>query len=353
MLTDYNVSDHWSADDPDWLKSLVSSLDRGHGVSTVLPLTVVVEEILEWLERASGVDAWKTNANRASLRLDLAESVGALGPSLRALVSTSLAQFQASFSQLIGSPKTFLSQPPGTRTDPVWTNVTATARRLLAALDADEAVAASWDDLVATAQNRTLESREYRPIAELLFDQVSRRGLSALWTFRDLASVVAFGRSRGGVPVGRTDVPVQERIASARALVSTPAEVEPVVVWLGYLGPAFPHLSAGRVSFIDAHWAVPNAEPGGQSFEHMAELWELVRDGGLFKVARRADEESDVDFLVRIDLGTTTAAGALNRAVRGRRSGAAPLAAAAQVHNRGRCNRGFVAARMGLAAEQR
>lgn len=56
-MIDYNVSDHWSADDPDWLKSLVSSLDRHHGVSTVLPLTVVVEEVLEWLELASGVEA--------------------------------------------------------------------------------------------------------------------------------------------------------------------------------------------------------------------------------------------------------------------------------------------------------
>ncbi|MER6178330.1 hypothetical protein [Streptosporangium sp. NPDC001681] len=316
MMIDYNVSDHWSADDPDWLKSLVSSLDRHHGVSTVLPLTVIVEEVLEWLELASGVDAWKKAANRTSLQLDLDESIGALGASLRAHIAAPLAQFQAAFSQLIGSPATVLAEPPGTRTGSIWTNITAAAKDLLEALEADEAVRASWDDLVAAAQDRTLESREYRPIAELLFDQLRRRGLSAEWTFLDLVSVVAFGRDPDDIPIGQTNVPLEERIAIARTHVSTPAEIEPIVVWLGYQGRVSLHLSAGRVSFMDAHWAVPNAKPEGQDFEHKAELWELVQGDSLFKVAKLVDEESDVDFLVRVDLGKTTAAGAFDRAVR-------------------------------------
>ncbi|GCD42132.1 hypothetical protein [Streptomyces paromomycinus] len=316
MLRDYYVSDHWSADDPDWLKSLVSSLDRHHGVSAVLPLTVIVEEILEWLELASGVDAWKKTANRKALRLDLDESTGALGTSLRAHIAAPLAQFQAAFSRLSSSPAALLAQPPGTRVDTIWTDVTAAAKDLLEALGADEAVRAGWDDLVATAQDRTLEGREYRPIAELLFDQIRRRGLSAATTFRDIASVVAFGRDPGDGPIGERDVPLEERIASARALVGTAAKVEPIVVWLGYQGRAFPRLSAGHVSFMSAHWAVPNAKPEGQNFEHKAELWELVQDGHLFQVAERVDDESDVDFLVRVDLGTTTAAGASDRAVR-------------------------------------
>ncbi|MEV2270475.1 hypothetical protein [Nonomuraea africana] len=316
VMIDYNVSDRWSADDPDWLKSLVSSLDRHHGVSTVLPLTVIVEDVLEWLELASGVDAWKKAANRTSLRLDLDESIGVLGASLRTHISAPLAQFQATFSQLDASPATVLTQPPGARTTPIWTNATTAAKDLLEALAADEAVRASWDDLVATAQDRALEGREYRPIAELLFEQLNRRGLSAEWTFRDLVSIVAFGRGPNDCPIGQTTVPLEERLAIARTHVSTPATVEPIVVWLGYQGRVFPHLSAGRVSFIDAHWAVPNAEPEGQNFEHKAELWELVQGGCLFKVAKLVDEESDVDFLVRVDLGKTTAAGALDRAVR-------------------------------------
>lgn len=316
MMIDYNVSDHWSADDPAWLKSLVSSLDRHHGVSTVLPLSVLAEEILQWVELASGVDAWKNTANRKSLRLDLDESINVLGASLRAHIGASLAQLQAAFSQLTGSPARVLAQPPGTRTDAVWTNVTKAAKDLLRTLETDEAVRASWDDLVATAQNRTLEGREYRPIAELLFDQLRRRGLSAKSIFRDLISVIAFGRDPYAIPIGQSNMPLQERIANARTHVGTPAQVEPVVVWLGYQGEAFIHLSAGRVTFINAHWAVPNARPEGQDFEHKEELWELVRSNDLFKVAKMVDEESDVDFLVRVDLGATTAAGALDRAVR-------------------------------------
>ncbi|MGI5232509.1 hypothetical protein [Actinoallomurus sp. CA-142502] len=316
-MRDYNVSDHWSADDPDWLKSLVSSLDRHHGVSTVLPLTVIVEEVLEWLELASGVDAWKKPANRTSLRLDIDESIGALGASLRARIAAPLTQFQDAFSQLTGSSATVLAQSPGTRTGSIWTDVTRAAKDLLDALEMDDAVRASWDDLVATAQDRTLEGREYRPIAELLFEQLRRRGLSAEWTFRDLVSIVAFGRDHSDIPIGETNVPLDERIAIARTHVSTPAKIEPIVVWLGYQGRVpLLHFSAGQVSFMDAHWAVPNAEPEGQDFEHKAELWELTQGGYLFKVAKLVGEESDVDFLVRVDLGKTTAASAFDRAVR-------------------------------------
>ncbi|MFI1376062.1 hypothetical protein ACH4UY_29150 [Streptomyces longwoodensis] len=316
-MTDYNVSDHWSADDPDWLKSLVSSLDRRHGVSTVLPLTVITEEILEWLELASGVDAWKNTANRKSLKGDLEESIGTLGASLRAHIGPPLTRFQTAFARLDRSPGAVLVQSPGTRSDAAWTDVATAAKVLLEALSSDAAVSASWDDLVATAQDRMLKGREYRPIAELLFEQVRRRGLNAEHTFRNLVSVMAFGRDPSDIPIGQKQVPLTERIARARTYVSTPAAVEPIVVWLGYVGGSgFPYLSAGRVSFMNAHWAVPNAEPGRQKFEHMAELWELVKHGSLFKVAKMIGEQSDVDFLVRVDLGRTTAAGALDRAVR-------------------------------------
>ena len=58
-LTDYNISHNWSPDDPEWLKSLVSSLYRRRGAAAgaVLPLAVIVAEIAEWLELASGIEA--------------------------------------------------------------------------------------------------------------------------------------------------------------------------------------------------------------------------------------------------------------------------------------------------------
>lgn len=314
MMIDYNVSDHWSADEPAWVMSLVSSLDRHHGSSTVLPLTVMIKEIVSWVELASGPDAWRSAANRCSLQLDLTQSVGALGSALRAEVDQPLSLFQAAFDRLITSSAAVLKQPPGMRTDVAWTDVIASAQALLSSLGSDSAVGASWDDLIVTARNRALEGREYRPIAELFFDQLRRRGLEAEQTFRHIIAAVAFGRDPADIPIVEKEVPLDEQIAQARSIACTPATVEPIVVWLGYQGRVFAQLMAGRVTILNAHWAVPNAQTAGQEFEHKAELWELVQHGSLFNVATRVDEESDVDFLVRVDLGETTAAGAVTRA---------------------------------------
>jgi len=66
----------------------------------VLPLNVVLEEIVEWVELASGPDAWRKAANRDSLRLDLDESIGGLGDrelcSMPAVVTYSQARLDSS-----------------------------------------------------------------------------------------------------------------------------------------------------------------------------------------------------------------------------------------------------------------
>ena len=316
MMIDYNVSDHWSPTDPDWIKSLVSSLDRGHGTSKVLPLPVIVSEIAAWEKFASGTDAWDSRPNRKSLKCDLDESTGAIGPSLRALIAGPLAAFEAALVVLVSSPGAILRQAPGARADPVWADVSSTAADLLVALRTDEAVRACWDDLVAVAQDRPLAGREYRPIAELLFEQIRVRGLQPDAVFRALVSLIAFGRDVGEAPLGVRDTPLDQRIERARSLVGTAATMETTVVWLGYKGRIHQHLEAGQVSIYDAHWTVPNAEPGRFEFPHKAELWELVQHGYSFRVAVRVDEESDVDTLVRVDLGITASADLVERATR-------------------------------------
>lgn len=87
------------------------------------------------------------------------------------------------------------------------------------------------------------------------------------------------------------------------------------MVWLGYKGRINVRLSAGRVSFYWAQWAIPNAEAGRFEFNHKAELWKLVQHGHVFRISEQVDEEDDVDTLVRVDLGVTTAEGALERAI--------------------------------------
>jgi hypothetical protein len=314
MFTDYKVSNHWADDDPAWIKSLVSSLDRRHGASRIMPLMSVVDEIAAWVDLASGEEAWAKRTNRESLRLELDRSTDALGAAVRTVVSGPLSRFEAAFTQLVNSPRSVLSHAPGTRTDAVWTDLARTAKDLLRALDADGAAAASWDDLVAAAQDRSLSARQYRPIADLLFDQLQQRGHDAASMFNALASLVAYGPEAEGSPLRHLDMPIEDRIARARVTVSSPAEIEPTVVWLGYKGLAWLNLDAGHVSFMDAEWHVQNARPDGQDFDHKCELWDLVKDGHQFKVAERADEKSEVDLLVRVDLGETTAAGAVRRA---------------------------------------
>ncbi|GGN88139.1 hypothetical protein GCM10010112_71330 [Actinoplanes lobatus] len=300
-MSDRTVSEPEASDGPAWRKSLGLSLGEHNGVSGILPLTVVVEEITEWVELASGIDAWKKGANRQSLQLDLDESAGAVGPALSSHIAGRFTVFRAALNRLCTAGSPVLSQSPGTREGAVWTDLLSTGRELLEQLDSDAAVHASWDDLVAAARDRAQARREYRPITELLFDQLRRRGLNPKWTFRELVRIVAFDQVRAG----GDDPSLDQGLSRARAVVGTPAPVEPTVVWLGYQGQLHIHLTAGRVSFYSANWAVPNARDGGQDFPHRAELTALIEENPIFRVADLADEESDVDTLVRVDLGDT------------------------------------------------
>lgn len=314
MLIDYNVSDHWSPNDPDWLKSLTSSLDRRHGTSATLPLTVIVTEIVDWVQLA-GVDAWARKDNRESFRRDLQESTRAIGSSLQTRITAPLRAFETAFTSLIQRSNPALKQPPGTRTDAAWTAVSRAASELLAAVTSDEAVQANWDDLVATARNRACSTRKYRPIAELLFQQIQGRGHDADRIFRDLVSIVAFGRDPEDVPLGAKGTPIDERLESARIYVGTRPDEEPTVVWLGYKGRIRKNIEAGHICFYDARWTVPNAAPDRLgTFAHKSELWELVQDGYTFRVPELIAEEPEADTLVRVDLGTTTVAGVVQRA---------------------------------------
>lgn len=98
-----------------------------------------------------------------------------LGGAQRAEIRGPLGPFQAAFSRLAGSGASVLCQSPGTRTDAAWADVVTTAEALLSSLASDTAVGARRDDPVRTAKDRALQRREYRPIAELLFEQVRTR----------------------------------------------------------------------------------------------------------------------------------------------------------------------------------
>lgn len=315
MMIDYHVRDDWPEGESDWLKSLVSSLSRQGDVSFALPLTVAAQEIRDWVQLASGEEAWARKDNQNSLKADLAQSVASLGPSLRAAVAREVAALQTCFGVLAASGRAVLSQGPGLRTDQRWIDVEGAADVLLAALVTDRAVGACWDDLVAIAKDRALETLDYQPVVDLLFDMLGRRGSSAQRVLRAAVDMLAYGREPTDLPFEERELAVGSRVSKARDLVISPETIEPVAVWLGFKGGFVPEIGAGNVQFYNANWHIPNSAPGHPDFPHKTELAKIMEHGGVFKWQERIGEDYDVDFLVRVDLGLTTAANAFERAV--------------------------------------
>lgn len=315
MMIDYHVRDDWPESEPDWLKSPVSSLSRKGHSSLSLPLTVATQEIRDWVQLASGEEAWTRKDNQNSLKADLTQSVASLGPSLRTAVAPELAALQATFGALAASGRAVLSQGPGLRTDQRWADVEVAADSLLAALATDRAVGACWDDLVTIAKARALETHDYQLVVDLLFDMLDRRGQSAERVLGNAVDMLAYGREPEDFPFEERELAVGDRVSKARDIVVTPATIEPVAVWLGFKGGFVPVIGAGNVQFYNANWHIPNSAPGRPDFPHKAELAKIMKHGGIFKWQERIGEDYDVDFLIRVDLGLTTAANAFERAV--------------------------------------
>lgn len=300
------------------MKALVSSFDRRHDRPTILPLTVILQEVIDWIELASGVEAWAKPLNRRSLRADFNQSTAALGPALANCLSSEIAVFSAAFialdqSKRDASGSRILEQAAGLRTDTTWLSVEAAAKAVLSGLATDAAIEASWADLVATSQTTTLERREYRAIADLLFEQLRLRECEATTVFRDVVEMLASGRSPVDDRSAEKALSPIDRLDAARLLILDVPAHEHVVVWLGYVGARVDHVVAGSVIFMDAHWYVPNATMDRHEFVGKDELAEIV-GWSMFSVAERVDEPSDVDLLARVDLGTTAVSGAADRA---------------------------------------
>lgn len=319
MLIDYNVRDDWPDQTPTWLKSLVSSLHRRSAGSLTLPLTVSVQEMLDWIELASGEDAWTNRLNRRSLWADFEQSIGTTGASLRALLSPEVSAFRAAFGALDGSKRdpagaTILAQPPGSRTHQHWIDLDATSRALLNKLESDPAVAANWHDLVDVSTSKAPPDVEYRPLADLLHDQLRRRNHDATATLDHVRDLLAYGRESTDVRWGDTSLSLTERLSRSEAILLDLAAEGDIVVWLGYRGGRVNHaVNAGPVTFMDARWFIPNAREDGQPFDHKSELTQIV-DSQLLTYPESIADRPSTDLLVRVDLGRRPVFGAAERA---------------------------------------
>lgn len=314
MMIDYNVRDDWPSGEPLWMKSLVSSLDRRHRSITPVALPVIVQEIINWVALASGEEAWKKSANRRSLRADFVQSVGTLGLTTRSGLAPAIAEFTAAFSALDSGPKAVLSEVPGTRTDPLWMNLTSAGQALMTELASDASITSCWADLVDAAEATNRKRRDHLWFGELLFEQLRLRRLDPEEVFKDVVKMLAYGRRPEDYLGEGGTLSADERLSAAEDILLRPATETSVVVWLGYAGGGLDHqVEAGDVTFMSAPWFVPNARPEGPEFEHKNELSKIV-SAGMFRVAELVTEESEVDILARVDLGTTHLAGAVARA---------------------------------------
>lgn len=314
MMIDYKVRDDWPADEPRWMKSLVSSLDRRHRSRELLPLPVIVQEILNWVALASGEEAWKMGANRESLKADLKQSIVSLGSKTKSLFDSFNTQFERALAALSDSPKAVRTQAAGTRTAAVWIDVTTTGEALLSELGSDAALGACWNDLVEAANATNLERLEHHAIADLMFEQLQLRGHEPQEVFNAVIRMLAYGSSPDDYGIEVTPLSAEDRLAGAEEILLALPNEQDVVVWLGYRGGAVDFsVQAGQVTFMQASWFVPNTKPGRQDFAYKDELAKIV-DAGMFRVAELVTESSEVDMLARVDLGRTTLAGAVARA---------------------------------------
>lgn len=314
MMIDYNVRDDWPANEPRWMKSLVSSLDRRHRSRELLALPVIVQEIVDWVALASGEEAWKMTANRESLKGDLEQSIASLGSKTKSLLDAAIARFAGALAVLSGSTNAVRTQAPGTRTAVAWTDVTTAGETLLSELASDAALGASWSDLVEAAQVTNPDRLEHHAIVNLMSEQLQLRRHEPQEVFNHVIRMLAYGSSPKYYGTEVDPPSAEDRLASAqKILLALPTEQD-VVVWLGYRGGSIDFsVQAGQVTFLQAAWSVPNTKPGRQDFAHKDELARIV-DAGMFRVAELVTESSEVDMLARVDLGRTTLAGAAVRA---------------------------------------
>lgn len=313
MMIDYNIRDDWPDDEPRWLKSLVSSLSRRDEAVTILPLSISVQEIIDWVDLASGEEAWAKKLNRASLHADFVESVEALGPTLRAHLSKSLDAFATALRSLFAGGNAVLKQPAGLRTGALWSSVEETGRQLIIHLASDDAVRACWADLVSAAHRRDLRRREHRPIVDTLAEQQRLRNRDPVEVTKWLSSAIAYGPEKEGAPWAHMATSVDDRLALAEQFLLSPAERVRIAVWFSYSHLRLEsNFEAGCVAFYLPYYAAAGTE-SDLDYRFKNELTKLNSHGWWDQISSGT---SRVDAIVRVDLGTTFEAGSVGRAER-------------------------------------
>lgn len=316
MRYDHNVYLDWPDDEPVWIKSLVSTLDGRTWRSGVLPLNVCISEIIDWIELASGEDAWAKSQNRSSLILDLEQAVTSLGTITRQYLEPASRHLIKALKDLGKAGKAVVSTPPGLRNSREWVDLLSGAISLRDLSNSDQAVRAVWTDLVNLMRSGDAPRLEFQHFVDLLHAQQQQRRLDSDSVLREIVRLLIQDPDDLLLEYpGEERRSPEERVRLAENTLLRQATTGEVVVWLGYRGIHLTDLAqSGRVTFMEAAWYIPNARPDAQDFSYKSELQQIVEKTSL-DYPEQIDQEPAVELLARVDLGPTAVVGAKERAM--------------------------------------
>lgn len=295
------------------LDELQELLATTPGRATALPLGVIVEDIQALLlhRRDKG---WQRARN--AIGTDWAATMNCLGPALRSALGPAIDSADTTIRRLV-------TQAPSMRERHA---AEPTLAALLAALCTEGAIRAAWHDVIDAVGSEAMPWHLVWDRRAVLADALRAAGHDAMGVTKLIVQVLgdqAHAVAEANVKLGRREwpadfvklihtnagLPAEARLALATDLLCSWVQSGRCVVWLGFIDARVDtfHVEAGAVTFLDAEWAVPNAQEGGQTFPHRDELSSAMQ-------LPDADKLHNV-VLARVDLGVRPVTGAASAAV--------------------------------------
>lgn len=285
-----------------WITTVADLLPWPSRAAAPFTLCEAAEELAVWARTARD-EAWRKR-NLQSLIADVHALSNLLGPRVRARVEPHVRQLAATLDR-DGLP--------------------AAADALVEIWREPDTVLAAFDDLCQQARRAASTSGQLRPLAAVLASQL-REGIAGGWSvLREAATALTGDPSRPqiiasfGSDATLGTLTVQDRLSSAKTILTKTLPVGRVVVWLVYDRALIPwRADAGTITFYRGEWMIPNAHADdGQQFEGRDEMRDVLNHAwwGEDLLAEVSKIDSRI-VLVRVALGRRQPIGAVAEARR-------------------------------------
>lgn len=296
--------------DPAWLSGLASVLSGPMPTSTVLLLPDLLSEVDGWL-RHRRLEPWRPQL-RESLRHEVQWSVNNL--------ASCRSSFDGPLKDYLRAVEDALSDGPPT--DAQRHAAVAAGEVVRAALITPASLRAFWQDLVTdarSAQRPHLVATAARALA-IALDAAGHDVVRLLTHLARVLGDEATAVAEAEVSLGRRQPPITwcelrgtsagvsvgDRLELCELLIAAPPPWGRCIAWVAFKDAQVDTvLHAGPCTFLNAHWALGNAESErGHDFPGRRELQDE------FSRPRKLEPDERV-ALVRVDLGSRSPAGAL------------------------------------------